>query len=298
MAQIAKLPVELVGHSVLPPLAMGNLRAFLSVALPAVAVAACGGNDAKPDAQIVIMADAAIDVPAIDAPPDAPSYDFSCSTLPAPTTATANVVLSGGGQEVVINGGTPSIQAAVGVTVKVCKGDCTAANLLDTKTTAAGGTYTTASLATGGVPLDAYLDGTKTGNHRTLVFPPSPVIADTPNVPVLMFSNAAFGLIGQVAGTQPIATKGSFALAIVDCANTPVVVPLTLSIKQGGTAVAGSTTFDLGALAAQAAGTYLVLNVPPGDTEVNATVNGQTFRAHVIKSIADATTETIIRPGF
>lgn len=39
-------------------------------------------------------------------------------------------------------------------------------------------------------------------------------------------------------------------------------------------------------------------HVPPGDTTVNATYNGMTFRAHVVASVADQITTTQVKPGF
>ncbi len=276
---------------------MANLRAVLTVAL--LSFAACSdGGAAKPDAPLIHL-DAAIDaVPDAPPAPDAPNYDFSCLNNTAPATATATIVLSGTAQEITNSGATPSIGPAANVSIKACTGDCLGPNLKDTQTTPAQGTFTTTAISTGGTPLDGYFDAAKTGDQRTLVYPPSPLTMTTANVPLLIFSTGTWGLVSIIAGATPDPTKGAFVVAVTDCASTPIADGVTVTVKQGGTAITGTTTFPLGQLSAMAAGAYLILNVPVGDTEVGATYMGMTLRAHVIKSIANATTETIVRPGF
>ena len=278
---------------------MGNLRAVLSVAL--LSFAACGddGGSAKPDAPVIHL-DAAIDM-APDTPPlpDAPSYDFSCLNNAAPTTAAANVTVSGTAQEVVIQGTSPAIQPNANVSVKACKGNCAAGNNLGTTTSASNGAYSTMALATGGVPLDGYLDATKTADRRTLVYPPSPLTADQGNVPLLMFSNAAINALNLflLEPDQNDTTNGIVGIIVTDCMNTPITTGAVVATKQNGSVV-GDAPLDLGNLAAQGAGTYLITNVPAGDTEVSATVNGMTFRAHTVGVIAGTTVTTGVRPGF
>lgn len=278
---------------------MGNLRAVLSVAL--LSLAACGddGGSAQPDAPLIHL-DAAVDaIPDSPPLPDAPSYDFSCLNNTAPANANATVTISGTAQEVVLNGTTPGIQANSGVSIKACKGDCMNANNLGTTTSATSGAFSTAALATGGNALDGYLDATKAGDRRTLVYPPSPLTMDQGNIPLLQFSTGAFAGLNAFFGlNQNDVTNGVVGLVVTDCMNTPITTAVTLTVKQNGTAVSGTMTTDLGALAAQAAGTYLISNVPAGVTEVGAVVNGMTFRAHVINVVAGATTTTGVRPGF
>jgi hypothetical protein len=154
-------------------------------------------------------------------------------------------------------------------------------------------------LATGGVPLDGYLDATKTGDRRTLVYPPSPLTANQGMVPVLMFDNQAFGLLNQflLNPMQNDNANGLIGIIVTDCMNTPITTGATVAAKQNGTAV-GDPPLDLGSLAAQGAGTYLIPNVPPGVTEVSAVVQGMTFRAHNVTSVVGATVTTGVRPGF
>jgi hypothetical protein len=280
---------------------MGNLRAVLSVSLLSIAAACGGGGSDKPDAPI-IHTDAAVDT-APDSPPpiDAPSYDFSCLNNTAPTTAPATVTVSGTAQEITLQGMTPTISPSAGVAVKACKGNCTGStNNLGTTTSAANGDYATGALTTGGTPLDGFLDATKTGDRRTLLFPPNPLNMNLANAPLLMFNAQAFGLLNQflLSPMQDDTANGIIGIAVTDCMNTPITTGATVVVKQNGVEVTGGQTLDLGALAAQAAGTYMVTNVPAGPSEVSATVNGMTMRAHTVTSVAGATTATSIRPGF
>lgn len=268
------------------------------------ALAACGGGDsATPDAPVIIIPDAAI-----DAAPDAfePTFDFSCAGNAAPTTAPANITISGTASEVALSGTMPSIQAAHEATLTACKGDCMGPNALDTQTTPAmncpttGCAFTTDPLATGDVPLDGYVRATKTGNRTSYVYPPAPLAADLAGAPVLMFTNTAFSGLLLFAQISQDAMKGNMVLALVDCANMPITdtANITLALKQGGQPVQGTTELNVSSLAPQLAGTYAIFNVPAGDIEVGATWKGMPLRAHTVGSFAGASTLTILRPGF
>ncbi len=288
---------------------MGILRtcAFVSLTLVTLLGAACGGSDDKPvDAMIIIPIDAAP-----DAPPDAfePTFDLSCLGNPAPTTAAATVTLAGVAVEVAVTtGGMPQIQASHGATIDVCEGTCAGGTgnfLLDTQTTAATGCpatgcpFTTDALSTGGTPLDVYLRVTKSTNRTTYLYPPSPLTANFANVPALTFTNTAIAFLGAV-GIMQDAAKGNLILAITDCSNMPITDTdrIALTIKQNGTAVAGTTELNAAMFSGMLAGTYLVFNVPPGVIEIGATYKGMTLRAHNVTVVAGATTASTVRPGF
>lgn len=271
---------------------MGNFRTVMSIGL--LSLAACGGDGSdKPDAPKPI--DAAVDaIP--DAPPDASPYDLSCLNNQAPTTIAAMVTISGTAQEVTLQGMNPTIRLNPGVTIKACKGNCNGPNDLGTVTSdATTANFTTPPLTTGGVALEGYLDATKTGDRRTLVYPPSPLAQNQVGVPLLMFSNTLIAALPLLNINQD-AAKGIVGIVVTDCMNMPVM-GATVTVTQGTTPV-GDAPLDLGALAAQGAGTWLVTNVPAGDVTVNAKYGTATFRAHVVSSVAGATTTTGVRPGF
>jgi hypothetical protein len=282
---------------------MGNLRACFVIASLALA-AACGSDHATPDAAIKI----------IDAPPDAKVfsdappkvYDFSCMGNAAPTTATANITLSGTVQRVALSGTMPSIDPLGGATLKGCKAGSTNCSGQDqygsTATSASDGSFSIGPFASGGQPVDGYVEMTATNSRPTQVFPASPLVADQGMIPVLTFDPTLIALLGQFTScTQDDTTNGIIALAVTDCANAPIddTPNLMINIKQGGTAVSGTTVLDLGALQAEAAGTYLICNVPENaTTEVGATYKSMALRAHNVKVVKATTTATILRPGY
>jgi hypothetical protein len=278
---------------------MGYLRAaLLASAIPSLA--ACGGDGGTADA-LIIVPDAAPDARPIDAPPDAPSYDFACVGMPLPTTAPATIVANGTTQEISLQSGIVAVGDATVSTFKV--GTATA---VDTVTSAANGSFTTGNLATGGVPFDGYIQGFKDGGldafRNTFVFPPAPLAADAPLVPILMLRASLFRGIGMAAGvTQDDDQNGALMLFVTDCANMPMV-GTTVSAKQGGNSV--GTIVDVSMITPMAAGIYVVFNVPPGNTDVSASYMGMNFPAHRVISFKNgtgittgATTLTIVRPG-
>lgn len=283
---------------------MSNVRALLSLVL-AVPVAACGddgGGSTTVDADtgggddapvVVVDAPLSIDAPMIT--PDAPlaSYDFSCLGNSAPTTAAANVALMGFAREIT---GTAAIQAASGVTITACLGDCQDTDNLGTVTTTASGDFTTPALATGGEPLDGHLRATKSGNWPTRLYPASPIVANQAMVPVLLLQEAALSLLPVLVQTEQSSDNGIVAIFVTDCVNEPIAAGATVSFTQGGAEV--GTVFNAGALTSQAAGGHIAFNVPPGDTTVSATYDGMQLRTHVVPSVAGTVTTTQVRPGY
>ncbi len=278
---------------------MGILRAAL-FAFALASLAACGGGDAKPDAAIIVLPDAPPDARPIDAPAG-PTYDFSCLGQPFPTAAPAAITAAGTVQELTMQG-LAAVDAATVATFEV---GTTAA--VDSVTSAADGTFTTGSLATGGVPFDGYLHGAKADAmdpyRDTFVFPPAPLAADAPIVPVIMLRDGTFDLIATFAAgvNQNDAANGALMLLVTDCANMPMS-GATPIVTQGGTAV--GTVYALANLNPMAVGLYFVYNVPAGDTDVSASYMAMTFPAHRVIAFSNggavtngATTLTIVRPG-
>lgn len=280
---------------------LGSLASIVAVS----SLAACGGGNSggTPDAPTpdAPAPDAPmIDAPMIDAPPT-PTYDFSCLGQPFPTTAPATVTAAGTVQELTMQG-LVAVDAATVATFKI--GTQAA---VDTATSAADGAFQTGALTTGGVPFDGYLHGSKADAaspfRNTFVFPPAPLAADAPIVPVIMLRSATFGAIATFFAmvNQNDAANGALMLIVTDCANMPVT-DATLSVKQGGASV--GTIYSLSAISPMAAGLYFVYNVPAGDVDVSATRMSVTFPPHRVISFKNgagitngATTLTIVRPG-
>lgn len=280
---------------------MGNMKSCFIVAT--LALAACGSDKAKPDAPIVIIDSPPVDTPPpVDAPPDAPAYDFSCLGQPLPTTGNATDTLTVAVQEVSLNGMTPSINPLADATLNfdLCKigTNCAGQNhVTGTATTDMNGTAMFAANA-GSVALTGFVKVTHTGDRDNYTYAPAPIAKDLA-VPVLTFTTTAFAGANLLLQGGQQAGNGNLALAVMDCANTPIAdtANVTLSIKQGGQDVTGTKTVDLGSLQQQAAGTFIVFNVAPGSTDITATYMGMQLLTVTADVVADASTETVIRPG-
>ena len=273
---------------------MGNLRAISASALSVLAAACDGGGTAKPDAPIILL-DAAVDaVPDSPPLPDAPSYDFSCAGNTAPTTANAMITVTGTAN--VFSGQSPTPADMVTVEARAVSNDAVLATAVPAPTTSAG-TFTVGPLTSNNMPIDAYLRATRAGSggeRATLVYPPSPLTQNLMDAPVLMISDAQLNALGMGFITQS-PNKGFLAVFVVDCADTPVAgATLTARIGSADT----GNAIDLGTFAPQAAGTWFVFDADVGDVTVGATYGSTTFRSHVIKSAAQTTSTTIVRPGF
>jgi hypothetical protein len=262
---------------------MGNLRAVVTVASISFA-AACGDDGGSSTI-------------------DAPNYDFSCYQNAAPTTATATVQISGTAQEVMLSAGGGSLIPSGNVTIQACKGNCNGPNDLGTSPATMGtgvsaGMYVSMAATTGGVPLEGYLIATKPLFRTNRVYPASPLTKNEAGVPVLMLSESqltqlnSFGVINNDPGNAMLAVLAT------DCAVPPLPIDgAVVTVTQNGS-MAGEAPFAAGTLAPQAAGLFLIGNVPPGDTTVSASYNGMTFRAHVVGAVADQITTTQVKPGF
>ena len=249
---------------------------------------ACGGGDSSPvDAQIIVP-DAPPDSP--PPPPDAPEQqlDLSCMNNPAPTTAPATITLSGTATD---------INVLTQMPVPVADATVLARNANDVMVgapdmTDAAGVWTLSNLPTGMVPLDGYMEATKSGHRTTRVYPPEPLTGNQSDIPVPLLSNATFSTLVSVAGANQSPNNGTVGLVVLDCVATPVA-GATISVTQNGTEV--GEQFDASVLQD---GLFVVFDVPPGATVVNASINGTTFRAHTITVVAATTSGTIVQPGF
>jgi hypothetical protein len=281
---------------------MGNLKSCFIVAT--LALAACGSDKAKPDAQVVLIDSRPIDTaPAIDAPPDAPAHDFSCLGQPLPTTGNATDTITVNAQVVDIQGTTPSIAPLNGgsVNLDMCRvgTNCNGQDhLTGTGTTDATGTATLAGINANSIAINGFVKVTHTGDRDNYTYLPAPIGKDQA-MPVLTFTTTAFATANTFLQGGQQAQNGNLALAVTDCASVPIsdTANVMLSVKQGGNAVTGTKTVDLGALQSQAAGTFIIFNVPPGATDVSATYMGMQLLTVPVNVTAGASTETVIRPG-
>lgn len=254
---------------------MGNLRFAAAI----VFVAACGSDHgATPDAAKMIdakMIDAKV---WMDAPP--PTYDFSCYQMTPGTTVAATITLSGTTGEIGQGGFTGVPDFAVNA-YKVGS-TASAANA----TSGAMGAFTLGPITTNGTAIEYVkaLDGAATPTHRTtFLYPPNPIRADFNQLPVPAITQSLIDQIAPFAGgTQMDDVNGMLFVTVNDCSTTSPqgIDGATIKVQQNNADV--GSVFDLGQVAPQAAGIFIVFNVPDGATTVSASYNGMNFPTHTV----------------
>ena len=284
---------------------MGNSKALFAVgttALTAVGTfVACGSDKAKtPDAPVHVI-DAVPDSPKpVDAPPDASPYDFTCYGGTLPGSAADPITIAGTTESLSQSGATPVGSAAVGIY------KTGTAAPVDSLTSAANGTFTSANITTGGVPFDGYIKA-KADNYRvSYLYPSNPAVASIANLPVPLISVASFSQLNSFLQQNDM-TNGVLFLTATDCNNMPLT-GANVTVKQNGADV--GTITDLGQLSGQAQlnGIFIVSNVPDGATDVSATFGSMTFPTHTVvahkqepagsgSGQVGTLTITVVRPG-
>lgn len=252
---------------------MGNLRACFAVAM--LALAACGSDQAQPDASIKLI-DAAIDAKVWQDAPPGPTYDLSCLDEAAPTTAADPIKISGTTSTLTMSGA----MAVPNVDVDVF--EVNNATALATVTSDANGAFATGDIATAGTPINGYVRAMEPDYRSTYMYPGTVVATDLSAVPVIVVSNDTFGILTSITQTtQMDDVNGAIVVLVTDCSATPTPIKgATVAIEQNGSSV--GSVLDLGGLIAQAAGTFFVFNVPDGETQVKVTYDGKAFPARTV----------------
>jgi hypothetical protein len=254
---------------------MGNLRFAAAILF----VAACGNDHAQ-------TVDAAVDSKMIDAkvwmdaPP--PTYDLSCYGMQPGTTVAAMITLTGTVGELSQAGisglgGKPVTAYKVGSTAP-------AASAVSSVVAGSEGEFTLGPITTNGDAIQfVKAQDTGTTYRTTYLYPPNPIRASFDGLPVPMIDQ---GTVDQLAiiGDQDDSVNGLIFIAVNDCSTTmPAAIDgASVSVKQNNQDV--GTVFDVGQFIPEAAGTFIVLNVPDGDTQVSASYNGMNFPTHTVRA--------------
>jgi hypothetical protein len=262
-----------------------------------IAAAACGSESStKPDGP-----------PTPDAAPDAAPDafvrlpDFSCMGNTAPTTAPAQVAITGGGLASQMLYATTDLMYTPPTTITAVPVDNAKIAGFRTGVVAQQGTDQTDAMGdwtfmmAGVTPIDGYLAATKAGHRNYRFYPPSPIAMDTTVPPILLLNDQTFGLLVQLSQKDQEPANGTVGLAVLDCENVPIT-GATISVKQG--AIEYADDAHVYSLDQFQPGLYFIFNVPPGVTTVTATYNGMTMRAHDVEVLAATTSTTAVRPGF
>ena len=255
---------------------MGNLRFAAAILF----VAACGSDHAN-------TPDAAVDAPKMidakvfmDAPP--PTYDFSCYNATPGTTVDATITITGTVGELSQTG----LTGLGGLPVSAFKvGSNTAAATGTTAATGTVGEFSLGPITSSGVAIQ-YVKAQDTGTtyRTTYLYPPNPIRASFDGLPVPMIDQALVDQLGLL-GTQDDSQNGLIFIAVNDCSTTmpQAIDGASVKVTQGSSpAVDVGDVIDLGQFIPEAAGTFIVMNVPDGDTEVSASYNGMNFPTHTV----------------
>ena len=143
-------------------------------------------------------------------------------------------------------------------------------------------------------------------NEVTLAYPGEP-LGTNQSLEAIVFPTSFIGLLADIPGASctQSTSDGLFGILVTDCTGAPITDSsnITVTVQQNST-MAGDAPIDVGALfksvfsSSALEGFFLVCNVPPGTTTVNASYMSKTFLQRTVSSVANEATETIVRPGY
>jgi hypothetical protein len=260
-----------------------------SAAILAV-LAACGESDAAVDGGRVEDAAGVADGEA----PDAIACDDAGAGLPAlcclgaplPSDVPAEITL-GCSVEVFTGGSAGAI-----LEFRRVSDDA----VLATNTPDSEGTLT-ATVPTGGQPLDVYAYATFPPRTPGRFYPGAPLVADQTNMQLLVITPSELQMLAAFAGVTVQPGTGLIVVSVRDCDGRAVDGATIAITPPDGTIVYtdGSLVPDPG-LSGTGDGLAYVFNVPAGDAVVSANAQGATLRARSIRVEGDTTTTTRIIP--
>jgi hypothetical protein len=254
---------------------MGNFRFAAAILF----VAACGNDHAQnvdaamPDTKMV---DAKV---WMDAPP--PTYDFSCYMMTPGTTVDATITITGTVGELSQTG----LMGLGGRTVTAYKvgANTPAGTTVSSVMAGSEGEFSLGPITTNGTAIE-YVRAADTGTtyRTTYLYPPNPLRSSFDGLPVPLIDQALVGQLETFLGTQNDTDNGMLFVAVNDCSTTTPTAIDGAEVKVQQNSQDVGNVFDVGQFIPEAAGTFIVLNVPDGDTEVSASYNGMTFPTHTV----------------
>ncbi len=213
---------------------------------------------------------------------------FDCLGQPLPTNAPNSVIVTG-----VVRAGALAPTARAGAVVKGFKTGTAIA--LDSTTSDASGNYTL-TLATGGVPIDGYVQVRDSGYIDTYGYPPLPLSANA-SESVLLITTGDLTALSGFTGVTQTAGKGAIAVVVADCNGTPIA-GATVSTNPAGTVRYNSGGLPSSSATSTASdGVAYVFNVTAGDVVVSAVSGANALRSHTVNARADVVTLTGVTPG-
>jgi hypothetical protein len=215
---------------------------------------------------------------------DAMVFDDAPPIVPTTITISGTVVEKGA------SGGSGSPITNATVVAKQSSDD----SMVATAMTNGSGAFSM-MVTTNGQALDGYLDVTDSADVETFVYPPAPIVADYPGVPVQMVTQTTINELPILTGVTQSAADALLGIEVTNSTGAKV------SGATVSTTPAGSAFYDSnGGLPTKTQkttntdGVAFVLNVPAGTVTVTATGSGDTFKSHSLDARAGVVTETII----
>jgi hypothetical protein len=247
-------------------------------ALLVFALAACGDN-IKPFED---------GPPAV--PPDGPP-DAGIDAPPAP----AMITISGQVIERRLNGAFPVAGVIVEAFTNQDETTVISSNVSD-----ANGVFSL-QIVTGGLALDGFLKGKKTGLVDTYLYPASFVDADLGNIPLQMLTQTNYETLSVLTQGNQLPGNGMVALQVLtgqEPDSEPVQgavvtsAPAATAVRYNNNMIPSATAMVTGT-----DGVAYLFNVQPNvSVFVGATKFGETFQSHGLKARPDTLTTTLIAP--
>jgi hypothetical protein len=216
----------------------------------------------------------------------APAEPPECLGDPLPETIDAEITISG----LVTGWGGGGLEDAT-----VEARDASDEGLLLSDTSDVTGAYALA-LDTGEAPLDAFLRVSAINRLDSYIYPPVPFIASVLDADLPLITSGLRTTAANAAEVTLEADTGLLYVLVIGCDGAPIPgatvttdPPGELRYTEGGLpSVTATATDDTGGA--------LIFNVPPGDVELDASINGFSLREHTFEVRADVMTISAIVP--
>jgi hypothetical protein len=166
--------------------------------------------------------------------------------------------------------------------------------LLGDDTSALNGSYEL-TLPTDGAPLDAYLLVSADGSVDSYVYPPTPFVDDDVFDVPLITSELRDGIADE-ANVALEADKGLLYVFVRDCNGDPIEGAIVTTNPAADLSYTGGFVPAPDATSTDGSGAAYVFNLPPGDVEVDASIDGYSLREHTVEVRPDVMTITSVVP--
>ncbi|HET9990136.1 MAG TPA: hypothetical protein VFQ65_16510 [Kofleriaceae bacterium] len=233
--------------------------------------------------------DNAASAPDAQVPLDTPSAGsaFACAGQALPTTAPDPLTVSG--QTVDMN----TLAPLSGVTISAFRtGNATA---LATATSDTAGDFTI-TVASGGMPIDGYLQAHVTGHLDTYYYGAVPVAADASGAQIALITQANLDTGTAALGITQSADNGAMLVRATDCNGVPLAGATFSTAPAGELRYSANSVPSTTATMTDASGVAFIYNVPPGTVTIDAMVGSRALRTRVVAVHADAGTVAGVRP--